>query len=47
MPAAPDAPQVVVLVAELPCGSRVQIELTLRLSSLPPSPPKSLPVVVA
>jgi hypothetical protein len=43
----PDSTKVVVLVAHLPCGTQVQIELTLRIHSLPPKPPTSLPLVVA
>jgi hypothetical protein len=43
----PDSTKVVVLVAQLPCGTHVQIELTLRIQSLPPKPPTALPRVVA
>ena len=47
MPDQPDSQKVVVVVAQLPCGTQVQIELTLRIQNLPPKPPASLPLVVA
>jgi hypothetical protein len=47
MPSEPGPPTVVVLVAQLPCGSWVQLELTLRVSSAPAPPPRPVPVVVA
>ncbi len=47
LPATPDDANVVVLVAQLPSGDRVQIELILRVSRVPTPPPRSLPVVVA
>ncbi len=42
-----EEPHVVVVVAQLPCGTCVRIELTLRLSSIPARPPAALPLVVA
>ena len=42
-----EEPNLVVLVAQLPCGTCVRIELTLRLSSIPARPPTALPLVIA
>ena len=47
VPAKADAPNVVVIVAQLPGGATVQIELTVRLSDVPAPVPKAFPVVVA
>jgi hypothetical protein len=46
-PAVAEEPHVVVVVAQLPCGTCVRIELTLRLASIPARPPTAVPLVIA